>query len=1104
MKSMTSSTDSLTPKFKMKSVNQHAIQLAVLTLLAVHTSSHAQTSTASIPLTIDNSRAAHPSVLAPQGFTAATAQIATIDIQASRNNVPANGRDTIELKIQLLDSNRAPIVGDASITLETNRGRFVGLEAIDALSAAVDHEHAVSGNQIMVKDGYAVVRLQAPSEPGNTTVKVTAGPRQAQLDLSFVPDLRDMIAVGLVEGIINFSKSKGATLQAVRPSDGFERELRSLSHRFDQGKAAAGGRVAFFLKGRIQGQTLLTAAYDSDKDVRDRMFRDIRPDEFYPVYGDASVVSFDAQSTSRLYVRLDQGKNYLLWGDFNTSDAFATAQQSSDTVVLGRYSRSLTGLQGQWQGGGQAGDLVNVRAFVSKDSLRQVVDELPARGISGPYGLKYTNGIAGSERVELVVRDRNAPSVILQVTRMVQYVDYDFEPFSGRLLFKSPIPSLDANLNPISIRIAYEVESGGEEFWVYGAEGKLQINPSVSLGATYAKDRNPLGHYELASVNAKLRVAEKTQIVGELARSENDNVANFGFDQSLIGGSNSNITANAASGNAYRLDVRHDGDTLQARVYGQKTEKGFNNASSSSGIGYGNARTELGAKATYAARPGLRLTAEALSSKDDITDGEKKGAYVGGAYDVNPQVTIDLGVRRSTQSGAGATVPAVGAVYGLPTTSINPSTGGTLLDPTAVVTQANEPYSTTSVKGKVTIRPTDRTSVFVEGERALSQNEHDQYGHALAVGGDYRFSDIGRVYARAEKATGLGGDYGLNGGNTSQSALVVGVDTQYMKDGQLFSEYRLRDAINGQQAVAALGVRNVWKIADGLRLNTAVERVKVLDGDAPSGRAVALGLDYVGSDLWKGSTRLEWRQDQANNVSHTSTTSWLHTVAVARKLDDNWTLLAKNIYLQKKSSPWLNTDTHDDRFQIGAAWRPVDNNRWATLSRYEYWLQKDQAIPQDIRKHIVSTDLTYHPNRQWWVTAKVAGKWSQARLACITDPVTGTSSNCVNDKTSMQLLQMRVIKDLTPRWDISVIGNVLGESGFKNRNYGIGAEVGYLVTSNLWLSAGYNFRGVKDKDLLTDYSQRGAYIRLRFKFDENLFKGGQATIDKSVTPTSAP
>lgn len=47
----------------------------------------------------------------------------------------------------------------------------------------------------------------------------------------------------------------------------------------------------------------------------ERLFRDIEPGEYYPVYGDSSAKGFDAQSTSKLYVRLDKGRSFAMYGD---------------------------------------------------------------------------------------------------------------------------------------------------------------------------------------------------------------------------------------------------------------------------------------------------------------------------------------------------------------------------------------------------------------------------------------------------------------------------------------------------------------------------------------------------------------------------------------------------------------------------------------------------------------------------------------------------------------------------------------------------------------------------------------------------------------------
>ncbi|MBP0656640.1 hypothetical protein J8J20_22455, partial [Mycobacterium tuberculosis] len=88
---------------------------------------------------------------------------------------------------------------------------------------------------------------------------------------------------GLIEGVVNFRrKGNGGLVSPVEHNDAFDRDIRRWERQFNNGKANAAARTAFFVKGRIKGDALLTAAYDSDKDTRGRLLRDIQPEEFYP------------------------------------------------------------------------------------------------------------------------------------------------------------------------------------------------------------------------------------------------------------------------------------------------------------------------------------------------------------------------------------------------------------------------------------------------------------------------------------------------------------------------------------------------------------------------------------------------------------------------------------------------------------------------------------------------------------------------------------------------------------------------------------------------------------------------------------------------------
>ena len=62
----------------------------------------------------------------------------------------------------------------------------------------------------------------------------------------------------------------------------------------------------------------------------------------------------------------------------------------------------------------------------------------------------------------------------------------------------------------------------------------------------------------------------------------------------------------------------------------------------------------------------------------------------------------------------------------------------------------------------------------------------------IAVGADYQLGNKSRFYARHEFISALGGPFELNSMHSTHH--VAGLETDYMKDGQLFNEYRARSA----------------------------------------------------------------------------------------------------------------------------------------------------------------------------------------------------------------------------------------------------------------------------------------------------------------------
>jgi hypothetical protein len=1028
---------------------------------------------------------------------ARNARVGGVVIEVYQAALVADGLGQSRIAIRLFDKDKQPLRGTVYATIEVSGGRLLlpGAATDEDGPGRRDLDPTTRGVQVRVDNGSAAFTLIAPSEPQDVRLRVTAGEHEASGVLTYVPALRDWIAAGLIEGVVSVRRLSQSSVQQARFDDGFEREIRHFSRNFNGDRGRFDLRAAAFLKGKIRGEYLLTAAYDSDKETRARLLRDIRPDEFYPVYGDSAVRGFEARSSEKLYVRVDKAKSYLLYGDFSTADGTAARLTTSAATTLrasdlGQYSRTVTGAKWHYET-----PAITANVFATKDSLRQVIEEFRGQGISGPFALSNNTALENSERIEVIVRDRNQPSVILRTTLLSRLSDYTFEPFSGRILLRQPLPALDANFNPISLRVTYELDQGGSEFWTYGLDAQLSIGKSVTLGGTYVDDRNPLVPYQLASVNAGLRLGEKTTVVAEVARSKSVVNTIDGVNAATRPGLSTR--SGELEGTAARLELRHKGERLEARAMLGRSDPEFNNPAATINGG----RKEAAAQAKYRVSESLNVFAQGLRSEDQVSGGQRRAGELGAAIKLGSGLELSGGLRSMREEGAntrsaldtfGNTNPATGGgFFGAGGSTVNPATGNLVVNPANTIgATAGQPTASAlqgqSMFGRARLRLGERTSVNAEVEHGTNDAEKNRW----SLGAEQLLSERSKLYARYENQRGLESSFALNPAERSR-ALVVGVDTSYMPGGQVFSEYRLRDSMDQATAEArdlqlASGVRNGFKLAPGLRATASAERLSVLSGSSQSALALTGGLEYTANPLWKASTKLEYRRADDNPLTSANDgqDSWLSTVAVARKLDLDWTMLVRN-YLLRTDTKNLPGAHLQDRFQVGFAYRPVDENRLDVLSKYEYKVDQNPELNQqtDERAHIVSVHANFHPSRAWWASGRVAGKWQRDNFGGYRAALIGG----------------RITYDFTERWDISAMTSVLQSSGGRERQWAQGVELGYALEQNLWLSLGVNWAGFRDPDLTgSDYTSRGVFLRLRFKFDEDVFARKDPNINRTL------
>ncbi len=261
-------------------------------------------------------------------------------VPSSVSRIPADGRSTVTLTGQIVDEGGTPINADATVTLTSSAGKFIGADA--------DTDRA--GFQVIARQGRFSVELQSTLEPKKVRVraaidepkkdlKLTEPPfaypttlpgqpdsdnLEAYTDVEFITNLRP----SLVSGAINIRIGAGGT-------DFYTRYRDFLP------EGVSGGRfdvsTAIFATGKV-GNWLLTGAFNNQRplnetcDGKTRLFRDLQfCEQDYPTYGDSSTVDYLTPSIDSVYLKLEQtspsgGQNYAMWGDYRTEE-FATASQ---------------------------------------------------------------------------------------------------------------------------------------------------------------------------------------------------------------------------------------------------------------------------------------------------------------------------------------------------------------------------------------------------------------------------------------------------------------------------------------------------------------------------------------------------------------------------------------------------------------------------------------------------------------------------------------------------------------------------------------------------------------------------------------------------------
>lgn len=469
---------------------------------------------------------------------------------------------------------------------------------------------------VVGKDGIAMIELYPTSVVGRVKLTLELGvdnPREVKAWLS--PGDRDWILVAVADGTLGYNDTSG---------NAENRRHQDLEDDFFQE-----GRIAFFAKGTVRGDWLLTLAYDSDKDdeeVGRRLKQVIDPDEYFTLYADGTQQGYDAASSEKLYVKIERDKFYALYGDFETT---------LNETELSAYNRTLTGVKTEFYG-----ENLRVTGFVSETNQFFQRDEIRGRGTSGLYRLSFDRIVIGSDKVSIQTRDRFQSEKIIEDVLLISGVDYNINYLDGTIYFRQPILSRDRDLNPIYIIAEYEVESDGFDDFNGGGRiaGRFK-DGAIEIGVSGIHQQAGELKGDLVGLDGRYRFGKNSEIRAEVAYSSNED---FGKKD---------------SGVAYLVEVERTKDDTRARAYVRETPSDF-------GLGQQNlselGTRKYGVEITHQWTPELLVSADFFRHENLDNDNTRNVAEVNGTYVLDPY-TGTLGVRLVNEGGESTTQLLYGA-----------------------------------------------------------------------------------------------------------------------------------------------------------------------------------------------------------------------------------------------------------------------------------------------------------------------------------------------------------------------------------------------------------------------------------------------------------
>lgn len=857
------------------------------------------------------------------------------------------------------------------------------------------------------------------------------------------------------------------------------------------------GRLAFYVKGKIKGSTLLTAAFDTTEEELDdifdnldrkdprRLLRNLDPDDFYPVFGDDSTTIDDAPTSGRFYVRLERGKNHVLWGNFKTR---------IDGTELARYERGLYGAKVHVESDyvtSHGQPIAEVDAFAAEPGTLPQRDELRGTGGSA-YFLRRQDINQGSEQITVEVRDRITGEVI-ERTLLRADEDYQIDYVQGVVLLRRPLQSSGRSTGAVRQGVTGEQEVflvavyeytptlTDLDGYTYGARGQAWLTDNVRLGATGYIEDTGFADQRLFGADIHIRLSEKSYFEFEWAQSEGNT---FGIVTSTDGGFIFNpVTGNGpvnGSAEAYRaklaLDLAEITDgAFQGTVggYYENRDAGFNAPGRYTTVG----ERLTGVFADVELDEDTTLLAKYDEvNRDDGSDRRELSAEVERKLD--DEYTASVGVTHSDFA-----------------TRIGSNTGfGERTDVGARLTRHYDEKNKIWVFGQATVsrddtrERNDRVGVGFETQITdkLSAEAEVSYG-TQGVGGlaglVYAPNADDRYYVgyRLDPDTTAGDLNGYDPFGRDLGSIVYGASRKLNDQWSAYFEENYDFSGTQQSLTHTYGVTYtpdaVWTLGAGFE---AGEIYDDINGDFD--RVAVSGSVSLREEVRNASLRFEARFEEGDNATIRDRNTYLLSGQYAYLHNQDWRFIASIDAVLSESDQATILDGDYIEGSIGWAYRPVENDRLNALFRYTYLEDlpgsqqvnaENQILGPRQRSHVLEADFVYDLDERWTLGGKYGFRIGE---------VESLRGSGLFQDSSAHLAIARLDYHVIEKWDLLIEARALWLPELDQTNTGILAGAYYHINDKLKFGVGYNFGQFSDDITDLTYDDEGVFINIIGKF----------------------